>query len=108
MQKSKGIARLILSFLEDPEFSGPSEKTNQLSGLNLDWNKIVRQKYPKLRACSLLNHLKRSFVAELALSPKLAKFKNDPKLLLGSWQKMGGSVVSDQNVVKSCLRGETL
>ena len=93
-----------MSFLEDPEYSGPSEKTNDLSGLNLDWNKIVRKMYPKLRTYSLLNHLKRSLEAELALPPKLAKFKNDPKLLLGSWNKMGGSVLSDQNLVKSRLR----
>ena len=61
-----------------------------------------------LSTFSQLNHLKRTFVSELSIAPKLQKYKNDGKFLLDSWQKIGDSVISDQNIIKSAFKEEDL
>ena len=47
-------------------------------------------------------------MTEFALAPKLIKFKNDGKMILDAWQKLGGSVYSDQNILKTALYKEDL
>lgn len=70
----RSICNIMLLYLEDNFFSGPSKQTFNLMMTNKAWCTIVNEQYPLFREDAYLNHMKRSFTNELMKCPDMQKY----------------------------------
>ena len=94
------ICNMILLFLEDSFFSGPSLQTFYLLLANKSWRTIVNEQYPLFREDAHLNHIKKQFTNEMLSMPNLQKYSSDKKFVIAIqeiWKKTGQTVFSHSN-----------